>query len=106
MNQTQLAKALAPVLADMLAAQGLSAKKPKQSKSDLLAAKDKAILRGFAKKGIKNVVLMDRTDPTKPFNVRPFKGWVEQGRVVRKGQTSVRGLFHIDQTDILPKAES
>ncbi len=71
---------------------------------DKFARKDKAILRGFAKKGIKNAVLMDRTDPTKAFNVRPFKGWVALGRIVKKGEHGVRGLFHESQTEELKQA--
>lgn len=67
--------------------------------TDKFARKDKAILRGFAKKGIKNAVLMDRTDPTKAFDVRPFKGWVAVGRIVKKGEHGVRGLFHVSQTE-------
>lgn len=112
MTQAQLLKVLAPIVAQALAAQGaVQPKAAKATKADRLATKDKAILRGFAKKGIKNVVLMDRNDPSKAFNVRPFgrvnpdgtkSGWLGQGRVVKKGQTSVRGLFHYDQTDALP----
>src|SRR5512146_3175507 len=71
---------------------------------DKFARKDKAVLRGFAKKGIKNAVLMDRTDPTKAFNVRPFKGWVALGRIVKKGEHGVRGLFHESQTEELKQA--
>jgi hypothetical protein len=35
--------------------------------------------------------------------VKPFKAWLADGRVVRKGQKSVAGLFHISQTDALPE---
>ena len=48
---------------------------------------------------------MLRNDPKAPFDVRPFKGWLDQGRIVRKGQKGVRGLFHITQTDALPSAK-
>ena len=46
---------------------------------------------------------MDRADRSKPFNVKPFKGWLEQGRMVKKGEKSIKGLFHISQTSELPK---
>src|SRR5262249_60248159 len=50
----------------------------KAAPSDL-AAKDQRIVSAFAKKGFK-VTLMDRNDPKAPFAVRPFKGWLGQGR--------------------------
>ena len=46
--------------------------------------------------------LMDRSDKSKPFNIKPFKAWLAEGRIVRKGQRGFHGLFHIDQTDALP----
>ena len=69
-----------------------------------LAAKDQRIVNAFAKKGFK-VTLMDRNDPKAPFDVRPFKGWLDQGRIVRKGQKGVKGLFHITQTDAIAPAK-
>jgi hypothetical protein len=69
-----------------------------------LSAKDAQIVARFAKRGFQ-VTLKDRNDPNKPFDVRPFKGWLDQGRVVRKGQKSVLGLFHVSQTDALPSAK-
>ena len=110
--QAQLAKALGLDVA-ALTALVKQAKPVKRTKAEMLANKDKAIRTAFTKRGIKNVVLMDRTDPTKAFNVRPFgrimedgskSGWLGQGRIVKKGETSVRGLFHIDQTEELPEA--
>lgn len=71
-----------------------------------LAKKDAQILKGFARKGIKDVVLMDRSDRSKPFNVKPFKAWVADGRIVRKGQHGVKGLFHVSQTDKLVQSEA
>lgn len=100
-----IAKAVAEATAKLSASQPKA--DPKTAKrSGTLAKKDAALLRGFARKGIKNVVLMDRTDPSKDFNVRPFKAWVERGRIVKKGEHGVRGLFHVDQTEELPKAVS
>jgi hypothetical protein len=66
-------------------------------------AKDRSIAAAFARKGFKPVILMDRNDPSKDFNIRPFKGWLALGRVVRRGQKSVKGLFHVDQTDLIDK---
>jgi hypothetical protein len=76
---------------------------PKGSKaapSDL-ADKDRQIVAAF--RGF-SVTLMDRNDPKLPYDVRPYKGWLDVGRVVRKGQRGVRGLFHLTQTDALPSA--
>lgn len=78
------------------------------------------IRRTFKRRGF-TVTLRDPNDPSKPFDVRPFgraagvdkdgnavpaSGWIGQGRVVRKGQKGVMGLFHISQTDPLPAATS
>ena len=73
-----------------------------------LAQKDRGLIVGLKRKGIKeaDIQLMDRNDPTKPFNVRPFQGWIKLGRMVRKGEKSIRGLFHQSQTDELPKASA
>lgn len=88
-------------------------KTAKRSKADVLADKDASILSTFKRRGITNVVLMDRSDRSKAFNVRPFgrvmedgskTGWLGEGRVVKKGETSVRGLFHVSQTEELPSA--
>jgi hypothetical protein len=70
-----------------------------------LASKDARIVAAFSKRGFK-VTLMDRNDPAKPFDVRPFKGWLDQGRIVRKGQKGVKGLFHVDQTDPIAKPKA
>jgi hypothetical protein len=80
---------------------GFIAKGGKADPADL-AAKDQRILNAFTRKGFKDVVLMDRNDSSKSFNVRPFKAWVDQGYVPRKGSKSVAGLFHISQCDKLP----
>ncbi len=48
---------------------------------------------------------MDRADPKKPYNVKPFKAWMQEGRMVKKGEHGIRGLFHISQTSELPKAK-
>ena len=113
MTQAQILKALAsdPNVAAVLAGMVKQAKPAKRSKADMLAAKDRSIKATFTKRGIKDVVLMDRSDRSKPFNVRPFgrpakddqpaTGWIAEGRIVKKGEHGVRGLFHISQTEPL-----
>jgi hypothetical protein len=99
----QLAAIVADAVSKALASQPKAAAAPSSAKPTFdPVAKDNAILATFKRRGFKNVVLMDRNDPSKDYNVRPFKGWLDQGRVVRKGQKGVRGLFHQDQTDALP----
>ena len=56
----------------------------------------------ISRRGFKPIILMDRNDPSKDYNIRPYRGWIKLGRVVRKGERSVFGLFHIDQTDVIP----
>ena len=82
---------------------------PKIAKGDF-SARDAAIKGAFTRKGFTDVTLVSRNadgtpDFTKPYNVKPFKAWVQDGRVVRKGQHGVKGLFHITQTDPIPVAE-
>jgi len=72
---------------------------------DSLALKDQRILNAFLKRGFKDTVLRDRSNPDAPHNVKPFKLWLDAGRIVRKGQKGVRGLFHLTQTDPLPSAK-
>ena len=113
LSSDQISALIADGVAKALAAQGAAPKAaasphflPKGSKappSDL-AAKDQRIVNAFAKRGFK-VTLMDRSDKSKPFDVKPFKAWLADGRVVRKGQRGVRGLFHVSQTDALPSAK-
>src|SRR5262249_29038210 len=110
LTQEQLAALIANVVGQVLAGQTAT---PKASTSKFLAkgeraalsdlaSKDQQLINAFHRKGFKDVVLMDRTDPNKPLNVRPFKGWLEQGRIVRKGSKGIRALFHVHQTDPLP----
>jgi hypothetical protein len=109
LTQEQLAALIANVVGQVLAGQTAAPKAsshflPKGAKADPtdLASKDAAIVNAFHRKGFKDVVLMDRADPSKPFNVKPFKAWLADGRIVRKGSKGVRGLFHVTQTDPLP----
>jgi hypothetical protein len=103
LNQDQLSQIVQAVIS-ALQVQG-TAPKPSSIPApvDKLAQRDAAIRAGFKRRGVTDVVLMDRNDPSKPFNIKPFKAWLEQGRMVKKGERSVKGLFHISQTSELPK---
>jgi hypothetical protein len=111
LSSDQISALIADGVAKALAAQGAAPQAaasphflPKGSKAAPadLASKDAQLVAAFKRKGFADVVLMDRSDKSKPFNVRPFKGWIAQGRIVRKGSKDVRGLFHVTQTDPLP----
>jgi hypothetical protein len=108
MTQQSLLDLVTQVVAQVLAARGQPAQGqppeangalPKATQAERLAHKDRALIAGFKRKGFADVVLMDRTDPSKPFNVKPFQAWIKEGRLVRKGEHGVRGLFHISQTE-------
>jgi hypothetical protein len=108
LNQTQLAQIVSAVLAALNTSNSSTPKAPAISApGDKLAQRDASIRAGFKRRGITDVVLMDRNDPTKAFNVKPFKAWLEAGRQVCKGQHGIKGLFHISQTDVIaPKAKT
>jgi hypothetical protein len=110
LTKDELASLIASVVTQVM--QGQSAT-PKTSSSKFLAkgekadaadlaSRDQSILNAFHRKGFKDVVLINRANPSAPFNVKPYKAWLAEGRVVRKGQHGVKGLFHIHQTDALP----
>jgi hypothetical protein len=68
------------------------------------AAKDRQLLAAFHRRGFKDVVLASRNpdgsiDKSKPFSAKPYKAWLAEGRVVRRGEKSTKGLFDISQTD-------
>ena len=77
---------------------------PRISKADVSPKTDRAlqrraaVARGFSRKGIK-VTFDEQTG--KFANVKPYKVWLSEGRVVMKGQHGVRGLFHVSQTQEL-----
>ena len=103
LNQTQLAQIVSAVLA-ALQTQGSAPKAAAPAKpGNSLETKDRALIAGFRRRGIADVVLMDRADPKKPYNIKPFKAWIDEGRIVKKGERGIRGLFHISQTSELPK---
>jgi hypothetical protein len=107
---TAIAQAVAAALSQQQASpkanntQSVNGAAPKATQADRLAHKDRSLLSTFARRGFKDVVLLDRNDPTKPFNVKPFQAWIKEGRLVRKGEHGVRGLFHITQTEPVTKA--
>ena len=106
LDQTQLSQIVQAVIS-ALQVQGSTGAKPASISApvDTLAQKDRALIAGFKRKGIPvdQIVLMDRANPAKPFNVKPFKAWLEQGRQVRRGEKSIKGLFHQSQTDLIAK---
>jgi hypothetical protein len=106
LNQTQLAQIVSAVIS-ALQVQGAAPKgaAPQANGGNTLEHKDRHLVNSFTRRGFKDVVLMDRNDPTKAFNVKPFKAWVKEGRIVRKGERGVRGLFHITQTDLIAPAK-
>ena len=110
MTEQQLAALIANVVGRVLAGQSAAPKaaskphflpKGGHAAPTDLASKDAALINAFHRKGFKDVQLLNRADPSQPFNVKPYQTWIKEGRVVRKGQKSVRGLFHIHQTDLL-----
>jgi len=70
-----------------------------------LQQKDNCLVNTFARRGFRNVVLMDRADKSKPYNIKPFKQWLAEGRIIRRGERGCVGLFHIDQTDVVAPAK-
>jgi hypothetical protein len=108
LDQEALSQIVGAVLAS-LQAQGAASPKPAPQFTNSfgkldLAANDRSLIAGFKRKGYKEaeMVLMDRADKSKPFNIKPYKAWIAEGRVVRRGEKGVRGLFHITQTDPVP----
>jgi hypothetical protein len=109
LDQTQLAQIVSAVI-QALQVQGAASPKPAPQFKNSFGkfdpiAKDRQLLNTFSRRGFK-VTLMDRNDPTKPYDVKPYKAWIKEGRIVRRGERSVRGLFYVSQTDVIqPKAE-
>ena len=88
--------ALAAALPQMLAAANQNAAPVKDNGANpLLAKRHAAILSGFKRKGYKDAKLF--------VDIKPYKTWLAEGRQVRKGEKSVRGLFHVKQTDTIAK---
>ena len=67
------------------------------AKADRSLARRASIARGFARKGIK-VTFVNETGRFE--NVKPFKMWLAEGLIVRKGEHGVKGLFHSSQCEV------
>lgn len=93
MTEAQIVKLVASLIAPKVS------KKRNVTKAsepiDRKAAYEAAVMKGFVRKLGKSADIQLRV------NVLPYKAWLENGRVVRKGEHGVRGLFHISQTDVL-----
>jgi hypothetical protein len=108
LDQASLNQIVAAVLASL--GQGAAPKAASQPNSFGRfdpSKKDQWLRNSFARRGFKDVVLASRNpdgsiDKSKPFNVKPYKQWVAEGKVVRRGERGVRGLFHESQTDPVP----
>jgi hypothetical protein len=107
LDQTELAQIVSAVIQALKV--GDTSAKPASisAPGNSLEQKDKALVNGFRRKGIPlaEIVLMDRNDKSKPFTIKPFKLWMNEGRMVRKGERGVRGLFHVSQTDPIAPAK-
>lgn len=80
----------------------------KAAAPDKYARIDAAIGKAFQKKGYKKIVLFDRTkllSQQPDVTVLTYNKWLELGRKVKPGETSVKykqfRLFHKDQTEIM-----
>jgi hypothetical protein len=109
LDQDQLSQIVAAVL-NVLKVQGAASKDaaPVAKAGNSLEQKDKALIAGFRRKGIPldQIKLMDRGNPAAEYNIKPFRAWLELGWQVRRGERSVKGLFHQSQCDrITPKAQ-
>ena len=81
---------------------GTGAKLTEAEKAAYMAANDAKCVEAFTKAGYKDV------QPR--VNVLTYDKWVAQGRLVRKGEKSVKvgpfSLFHKEQTDETPAANA
>jgi hypothetical protein len=62
-----------------------------------LAKRHAAILNAFRRRG------KEFAGAKLFIDIKPYKLWLAENRQVRKGEKSVRGLFHIKQTDPIAK---
>ena len=109
LDQAQLNQIVAAVIAALHNTPGVAPKAATVSAKPGFdfAAKDSKLIAAFRRKGFRDVVLAPRNpdgsvDLTKPHNCKPFKTWVSEGMVPRKGSKSIFGLFHITQCDPVP----
>jgi hypothetical protein len=95
LDQTELAQIVSAVI-QALKVGDTASKAPAISASapvDKLAMRHAAILKGFQRKGFKDAKLF--------VDIKPFKSWMSEGKIVKKGQKSIKGLFHRDQTEVI-----
>ena len=93
LDQTQLSQIVQAVIS-ALQVQGAAPKAASISApADKLAQRHAAILKGFQRKGFKDAKLF--------VDIKPFKSWMSEGKIVKKGQKSIKGLFHRDQTEVI-----
>jgi hypothetical protein len=98
LTQEQLAALIANVVSQVMQGQTAAPKAaPVSAPVDKLAQRHAAILKGFQRKGYKDAKLF--------VDIKPFKAWYAEGRIVKKGQKSIKGLFHRDQTEVIAKAQ-
>src|SRR6516164_9877946 len=105
LDQTELAQIVSAVIQALKVGDTAPKAASISTPGNSLEVKDRSLIAGFKRRGIPvdQIKLMDRSNPKADYNIRPFKGWLEQGRMVKKGEKSIRGLFHITQTSELPK---
>jgi hypothetical protein len=106
LTKDELASLITSIVAQVMQGQTVTPKPAFiSSPVDKLAQRDAAIRAGFARRGIKDVTLMNRADPKQSYDVKPYGVWLSEGWQVRKGQKSIKGLFHQSQCDrIVTKA--
>jgi|SRR6516164_1062026 hypothetical protein len=106
LSKDELASLVAAVVTQIMQGQNAGSKPASMaSPVDRLVQRDAAIRAGFTRRGIKDVVLMNRDNPAAEYNVRPYQQWLAKGYQVRKGERSVKGLFHQSQCDLIAKAK-
>ena len=93
LTQEQLAALIANVVSQVMQGQTAAPNAAPVSAPDKLAQRHASILAGFKRKGFKDAKLF--------VDIKPFKSWMSEGRIVKKGQKSIKGLFHRDQTDLI-----
>ena len=94
LTKDELASLITSIVAQVMQGQTVTPKPAFiSSPVDKLAQRDAAIRAGFARRGIKNVTLMNRADPKQAYDVKPYRSWLELGYQVRKGERGIRGLF-------------
>jgi len=80
LDQTQLAQIVSAVI-QALQVQGAASTKPApQAAGDSLEAKDRRLVNTFSRRGFKPIILMDRNDPSKDYNIRPAIQRLDQAR--------------------------